>query len=81
MTTRLFKYVSQTEATAEKPLLSARELEALKRIAEGKSNREIANELSVSENTIKFHVKNILQKLSVANRIEAVTYAIQHKLI
>ncbi|MDD2923109.1 MAG: response regulator transcription factor [Anaerolineales bacterium] len=80
--TRLFKYVSQAEGEkGEKPILSDREIDVLKLIAAGKSNRDIANELSISENTIKFHIKNILQKLSVANRIEAVTYAMQHRLI
>ena len=81
MATRLFKYVSQTGGDVEKSPLSDREMEVLKLISAGKSNREIAGDLSLSENTIKFHIKNILQKLSVANRIEAVTYAMQHGLI
>jgi two-component system NarL family response regulator len=81
MATRLFKYVSQSGGNSEKSPLSERETEVLKLLAAGKANRDIASELSVSENTIKFHIKNILQKLSVANRIEAVTYALQHKLI
>ena len=81
MATRLFKYVGQTGGNAEKSPLSERETEVLKLVAAGKANRDIASDLSVSENTIKFHLKNILQKLSVANRIEAVTYAIQHGLI
>ena len=79
--TRLFKYVSQTGEKAEKSPLSEREAEVLKLVAAGKSNRDIANDLSVSENTVKFHIKNILQKLSVTNRIEAVTYAIQHGIL
>lgn len=79
--TRLFKYVSQSGEKDEKSPLSERELEVLKLIAAGKSNRDIAGDLSISENTIKFHIKNILQKLSVVNRIEAVTYAMQHGII
>lgn len=79
--TRLFKFVSQSGENPEKSPLSEREAEVLRLVGAGKSNREIANELSISENTIKFHIKNILQKLSAANRIEAVTYAIQHGLI
>jgi DNA-binding NarL/FixJ family response regulator len=79
--TRLFKYVSQAGGKDEKSPLSEREVEVLKLLATGKSNRDIAHDLSISENTIKFHMKNILQKLSVANRIEAVTYAIQHGII
>jgi DNA-binding NarL/FixJ family response regulator len=81
MATRLIKYVSQTDGNPEKSPLSEREAEVLKLVAAGKSNRDIASDLSVSENTIKFHIKNILQKLSVANRIEAVSYAIQHGII
>jgi len=79
--TRLFKYVSHGEESPEKIALSERETEILKIIAAGRSNRDIAHDLSISENTVKFHIKNILLKLSVANRIEAVTYAIQHGLI
>lgn len=79
--TRLFKYVSRTGEKVEKSPLSDRETEVLKLLATGKSNRDIAKDLSISENTIKFHIKNILQKLSVTNRIEAVTYAIQHGII
>lgn len=79
---RLFKYIDQADnGDGEKSPLSERELEVLKLISAGKSNQIIANDLSVSENTIRFHVKNILQKLSVTNRKEAVTYAIQHKII
>lgn len=81
MATRLIKYVSQSEGNVEKSPLSERETEVLKLVSEGKSNRDIAHDLSVSENTIKFHIKNILLKLSAANRIEAVTYAIQHGII
>jgi len=81
MATRLFKYASQTGGPPEKSPLSDREVDVLKLIAAGRSNRDIASSLSLSENTVKFHIKNILQKLSAANRIEAVTYAIQHGII
>jgi DNA-binding NarL/FixJ family response regulator len=79
--TRLFKYVGQSDPKQEASPLSEREIGVLKLMATGKSNRDIARELSVSENTIKFHIKNILQKLSVSNRVEAVSYAIQYELI
>jgi DNA-binding NarL/FixJ family response regulator len=79
---RLFKHVSQSgSGSVEKSPLSEKEVEVLKLIAAGKSNRDIANDLSVSENTVKFHIKNILQKLSVGNRKEAVAHAIQHGII
>ena len=52
-------------------LLTRRELDVLRLIARGDSNKAIATELVVSEGTIKFHVKNILRKLNAANRVEA----------
>jgi DNA-binding NarL/FixJ family response regulator len=61
--------------------LTARETELLKLLAEGLSNRAIAQSLSVSQNTVKYHVRNILQKLGAQNRTEAVAQAIQSGLI
>ena len=62
-------------------MLTDRELELLHRVASGMSNREIANDLSISENTVKYHMKNILQKLGVSNRTEAATLGLQRGLI
>ncbi|NIW44421.1 MAG: response regulator, partial [Gammaproteobacteria bacterium] len=56
--------------------LSQRELELLNLVFEGHSNRKIAEELFISENTVKYHIKNILQKLGVSNRTEAVSQAL-----
>ena len=56
-------------------LLSEREVEVLRRVALGTSNKEIAAELSVSEATIKAHMKNILAKLGAKDRTHAVTIA------
>jgi LuxR family maltose regulon positive regulatory protein len=53
--------------------LSARELEVLAYIAAGLQNREIANRLVVSLNTVKTHINNIYSKLGVTNRVQAVT--------
>ena len=61
--------------------LSAREIEILQLVAHGLSNKAISDELSLSENTIKYHLKNILQKLNAQNRTEAVMYAIRKKMI
>lgn len=81
MTTRLFKHLQQpSESQPENPL-SQREVEILQLVAAGKANREIAAILSVSENTIKFHLKNILQKLNASNRTEAVTIAIEKHIL
>lgn len=61
--------------------LSARELEVLHLIASGSSNKEIATALSISEFTVKFHVKSILGKFGVRDRTQAVTTAIQRGII
>jgi two-component system NarL family response regulator len=61
--------------------LTMRELETLRLVAEGKANKEIAAELQVSEETIKSHVANLLGKLGVVNRTEAVGVAIRRGLV
>jgi DNA-binding NarL/FixJ family response regulator len=63
------------------PRLTERELEVLKLVAQGLSNREIAGELYISENTVKNHVRNILEKLHLHSRMEAVVYAVREKLL
>ena len=60
--------------------LTPREREVLGWLIEGKTNREIAAELVISEATVRLHVSNILAKLGAANRTEAATIALQHKL-
>jgi DNA-binding NarL/FixJ family response regulator len=57
--------------------LTLRELELLKWVAQGYSNKAIAKEMSISPNTVKYHMKSVLQKLSVQNRAEAVATAIR----
>jgi two-component system, NarL family, response regulator len=59
------------------PALSDRELEVLALMAKGKSNKEISAMLHISENTVKFHVNNILGKLEVSDRIQAVLVALK----
>jgi LuxR family transcriptional regulator, regulator of acetate metabolism len=58
-------------------LLTRRELDVLRLLARGDSNKAIATELVVSEGTVKFHVKNILRKLRAANRVEAASRYMQ----
>lgn len=60
------------------PQLSDREQEVLRHLARGLPNSEIGTALSVSENTVRFHLKNIYEKLSVSNRTEAVAWYFQH---
>ena len=50
-------------------------------MADGASNREVADRLGISENTVKNHVRNILEKLRLHSRMEAVLYAMREKLL
>ena len=61
--------------------LTSREMEILLLIAEGKSNQEIADELFIALKTVKTHVSNILSKLQVQDRTQAVIYAFKHSLV
>jgi DNA-binding NarL/FixJ family response regulator len=61
--------------------LSERELEVLKLMAKGLRNKEIARELFITEKTAKAHVSNILSKLAVSDRTEAVTVALKRRII
>ena len=63
------------------PSLTARELEVLKCIVDGRSNRDIGTELSISEATVKTHINNILGKLGVADRTQAATTALQRGIV
>ena len=71
---RLAERMNRTE-------LTARELEVLKLIAQGKSNKIIAADLFISEGTVKIHVNNILSKLGVSDRTHAATFALQRGII
>lgn len=63
------------------PRLTEREMEVLRLVARGLNNRDIAKELFISENTVKNHVRNILEKLQLHSRMEAVVYAVREKLL
>ncbi len=71
--------VCERDALAE--LLTHRELEILKQIARGKSNRDIANILCISEKTVKNHISNIFRKLQVEDRTQAALFAVKTKLV
>ena len=67
--------------TVPAPRLTPREMEILKAVARGLSNREIAKQLFISENTVKNHIRNILEKLQLHSRMEAVVYAVREHLL
>ena len=82
MARRLFKHVGPKQPEIQTgPLLSNRELDVLRLVAVGKGNREIAVELLISENTVKFRLKNIMMKLTASNRTEAVMLAVKLGLL
>jgi ATP/maltotriose-dependent transcriptional regulator MalT len=71
---------SLTGTSAERHGLTARELEVLRLLAAGRSNRAIAGELVISEHTVARHVQNIFRKLSVSSRTAASAFAYEHGL-
>jgi two-component system NarL family response regulator len=80
----LAEFNTLAKAAEEKvpaPKLTDRELQVLKLVAQGMSNREVAEQLFISENTVKNHVRNILEKLHLHSRMEAVVYAMREKLL
>ena len=82
MTLRVMQELSHT-TKPEYPAditLTRRELEVLRAIALGLSNLDIANQLFITENTVKYHVHSILDKLNLSDRKEAAVYARQHGL-
>ncbi len=77
-----FKQMSKPERETGPALrLTERELEVLRLVAKGLNNREVAKQLFISENTVKNHVRNILEKLQLHSRMEAVMYAMREKLL
>ena len=83
MAGRLLKAVANRMADEDKgeQALTERELFVLRLVASGASNQEIAQKLSISINTVKSHLKNILEKLQLENRTQAATYALKHGLV
>lgn len=73
--------IYEANIVIEQEILSAREYEVLKLIAKGLSNKEIAEQLFVSINTIKSHIQKIFEKLDVQNRTQAIVKAREIKLI
>jgi len=83
MASKLLKSVANHLADENKgeQSLTERELFVLRLVASGASNQEIAQKLTLSVNTVKSHLKNILEKLQLENRTQAATYAVKRGLI
>ena len=71
---------AEGESRGKKDVLTQRELEVLRHLARGMSNKEIAKSLVLSEKTVKTHVSNILRKLDLADRTQAALYAVKQGL-
>lgn len=83
MTLRLMEELARTKKPEHMgdPTLTRRELDVLRELASGYSNSEIAEHLVIAENTVKYHVHSILDKLGLSDRREAAEYAREHNLI
>ena len=79
LATRLMNRLAQPEQNTEE--LTARERDVLEQIARGLGNKEIAAILSISENTVKTHVRHILAKLNLRSRAEAAAFAVRNNLV
>lgn len=81
-TSHLLSHLTAKNSDERKPLdgLTKRELEVLMEIAKGKSNKEIAADLFITEKTVKTHVSNVLSKLELADRTQAALYAVRNGL-
>jgi NarL family two-component system response regulator LiaR len=73
--------VRHPRGRGEMDQLSKREIEVLTALARGRSNKEIARELSIGEETVKTHISNILSKLQLADRTQAAIYALRRRLL
>ncbi|MCL6447132.1 MAG: response regulator transcription factor [Armatimonadetes bacterium] len=80
LTARVFQEFNRL-AGGQGSILTRRELEILQLLAEGESNKSIAQKLLISEKTVKNHLTSIFQKLNVTDRTQAVLYAIKNKLV
>lgn len=81
----LSEFAKQTERSVDAPAphekLTDREREVLGLLAGGATNKEIANSLCISENTVKNHLRNILEKLHLENRVQAAVFALREGLV
>lgn len=78
---KLMQEFTNPQPVAPKHDITERELEVLRLIAQGKSNKEISEDLVLSEKTVKTHVSNILQKLHLSDRTQAAVYALRQRIV
>jgi DNA-binding NarL/FixJ family response regulator len=81
---RIIRHLSNMGAPSEEPVpdrLTARELDVLRLVTAGRHNKEIAAELGITENTAKYHLRNILEKLHAQSRTEVATRALREGLL
>jgi DNA-binding NarL/FixJ family response regulator len=71
----------ERETETEVDALTSREMQVLEKVADGSTNKEIAVALYITENTVKIHLRNILDKLHVANRVQAAVYAVRRGML
>jgi DNA-binding NarL/FixJ family response regulator len=81
LVTEFASIARKADERAKRPSLTERELEVLKLAADGLTNRQIGRKLHIAENTVKNHMRNILEKLHMHSRMEAVLYAVREELI
>jgi DNA-binding NarL/FixJ family response regulator len=81
VTAPVLKALVRTQTGSGSDVLSDRELEVLQCLARGQTTMKISSQLFISENTVKTHIRHILEKLDASNRTEAVSKAIQQGLI
>lgn len=81
LTPELKERMQRTSSSSNTEILTRREIDVLKLLAEGLFNKEIAYRLNISEKTVKNHVSNIFKKISVSDRTQAAVYAIKNNFV
>ena len=83
ITAKVMKAFSESETGGgqDKPLLSQREIEIVQGVTQGLHNKQIGENLSISEQTVKNHLHNIFNKLGLSDRLELALYAVHHRLV